>query len=188
MKESYGASLRILLTVCSLVLLIACANIANLLLARGAARRANTSIRLAMGASRATLIRQSLTESLVLSVFGGILGLASRLPGRESHRGARLHNGRYVPIAATPSMPVLAFAFAVSLLTGMLFGVAPAWLTSHTDPAEALRGANRSTRDKSSFSQKALVVVQATLVRGSAGRRRPAHAQPGQHAAPGFWL
>ena len=151
MKENYGASLRILLTVCSLVLLIACANIANLLLARGAARRANTSIRLAMGASRARLIRQSLTESLVLSVLGGVLGLAVAYLGVKAIVALAFHNAHYVPIDATPSMPVLAFAFVVSLITGMLFGSAPAWLTSHTDPAEALRGANRSTRDKSSF-------------------------------------
>ncbi len=162
MKESYGASLRILLAVCSLVLLIACANIANLLLARGAARRANTSIRLAMGASRARLIRQSLTESLVLSVLGGVLGLAVAYLGVKAIVALAFH-GRYVPIAASPSIVVLAFAFLLSMLTGVLFGSAPAWLASRTDPAEALRGANRSTRDTSSFSQKGLVVVQATL-------------------------
>jgi predicted permease len=162
MKESYGASLRILLTVCSLVLLIACANIANLLLARGAARRANTSIRLAMGASRARLIRQSLTESLVLSVVGGLLGVGVAYAGVRAIVSLAF-SGRYLPVDATPSMVVLGFAFGVSLLTGVIFGSAPAWLTSHADPAEALRGANRSTRDKSSFSQKALVVVQATL-------------------------
>ena len=68
-----------------------------------------------------------------------------------------------MPIDAAPSLPVLAFAFALSLVTGMLFGTAPAWLASHADPAEALRGANRTTRDRSSFSQKILVIVQATL-------------------------
>jgi predicted permease len=73
------------------------------------------------------------------------------------------HSARFVPIDATPSLPILAFAFGLSLLTGMLFGTAPAWLTSHTNPADALRGANRTTHDKSSFLQKALVVVQATL-------------------------
>ena len=68
-----------------------------------------------------------------------------------------------MPIDATPSLPVLAFAFGLSLITGAIFGTAPAWLTSHADPADALRGANRSTRDTSSLSQKILVVVQATL-------------------------
>lgn len=163
MKKNYGASLRILLTVCSLVLLIACANIANLLLARGAARRANTAVRLAMGASRRRLIRQSLTESLVLSVLGGILGLLVAYLGVKAIVALAFHNAHYVPIDATPSIPVLGFAFLLSLLTGMLFGSAPAWLTSHSDPAEAMRGANRSTRDKSSFPQKTLVIVQAAL-------------------------
>jgi predicted permease len=163
MKENYGASLRILFAVCSLVLLIACANIANLLLARGASRRAQMSVRLALGASRKRLIRQSLTESLVLSIFGGILGLVVAYVGVKLIVALTFHNARFVPIHAAPSLPVLAFAFAVSVLTGVLFGVAPAWFTSHADPAEALRGVNRSTRDKASFSQKALVVVQATL-------------------------
>jgi predicted permease len=163
MKEDYGASLRILLTVCALVLLIACANIANLLLARGAARRTQTSVRLALGASRTRLIRQCLTESLVLSVFGGLAGVLVAYLGVKFIVALAFHSARFVPIDATPSLPVLAFAFALSLVTGAIFGTAPAWLTSHADPAEALRGANRSTRDKSSFSQKALVIVQATI-------------------------
>ncbi|HWS94941.1 MAG TPA: ADOP family duplicated permease, partial [Candidatus Methylomirabilis sp.] len=163
MKADYGDSLRILLTVCSLVLLIACANIANLLLARGAARRAQTSVRSALGASRTRLIRQSLTESLVLSVLGGIVGLAVAYLGVKAIVALTFRNAHFVPIDASPSVPVLAFSFLVSLLTGVIFGAAPAWFTSHSNPAEALRGANRSTRDKASFSQKVLVVVQATL-------------------------
>jgi predicted permease len=163
MKDDYAASLKILLTVCCLVLLIACANIANLLLARGASRRAQTSVRLALGASRNRLIRQSLTESLVLSVTGGAAGLAVAFVGVKAVVALAFHGAKYVPIDATPSLPVLGFAFLLSLVTGMLFGTAPAWLATHADPAEALRGANRSTKDRSSFSQKALVVVQATL-------------------------
>ena len=163
MKANYASSLNILLAVCCLVLLIACANIANLLLARGASRSTQTSIRLALGASRRRLIRQSLTESLVLSVMGGIAGLVVAFLGVKLIVGLAFHGAQYVPIDATPSLPVLAFAFALSLLTGALFGTAPAWLTSHADPAEALRGANRSTRDNSSLSQKILVIVQATL-------------------------
>ncbi len=163
MKADYADSLHILLAVCSLVLLIACANIANLLLARGASRRAQTSVRLALGASRQRLIRQSLTESVVLSVLGGIAGVAVAYLGVKAIVAVAFHSAKYVPIDATPSLTVLAFAFGLSLLTGVIFGTAPAWLTSHADPAEALRGANRSTRDSSSLSQKVLVIVQATL-------------------------
>jgi predicted permease len=163
MKADYGNSLRILLTVCCLVLLIACANIANLLLARGAARRSQTSVRLALGASRRRLIRQSFTESVVLSVIGGIAGIAVAYLGVKLIVGLAFHSASFVPIDATPSLPVLAFAFGLSLFTGALFGTAPAWFTANANPADALRGANRSTRDRTSMPQKTLVVVQATL-------------------------
>ena len=163
MKADYADSLHILLTVCCLVLLIACANIANLLLARGAARRTQTSIRLALGASRKRLIRQTLTESILLSIFGGLAGLAVAYLGVKAVVALAFHGAKFVPIAATPSLPVLAFAFVLSLVTGAIFGTAPAWLATHADPVEALRGANRSTRDHASWSQKSLVIVQATL-------------------------
>src|SRR5271170_3690979 len=163
MKADYGANLRILLGVCCLVLLIACANIANLLLARGASRRTQTSVRLALGASRSRLVRQALTESIVLSVLGGLAGLIIAFLGVKLLVALTFHSAKFVPIDATPSLAVLAFAFALSLITGALFGTAPAWFASRSDPAEALRGANRSTRDRSSLPQKVLVVFQATL-------------------------
>ncbi len=163
MKADYADSLHILLAVCCLVLLIACANIANLLLARGTARRAQTAVRLALGANRSRLVRQSLTESIVLSVLGGGAGLAVAYLGVKAIVALAFHGAKYVPIDAAPSLPVLAFAFALSLVTGALFGTAPAWHASHADPAEALRGVNRTTRDRSSLSQKILVIVQATL-------------------------
>ncbi len=163
MKADYGEDLRILLGVCSMVLLIACANIANLLLARGAARRAQTSVRLALGASRKRLMRQSLTESVVLSVLGGFAAIAVAYLGVKLMVALTFHGAQFVPIDARPSWPVLGFAFALSLLTGALFGTAPAWFTSHGNPADALRGANRSTRDSATTPQKVLVIVQATL-------------------------
>ncbi len=163
MKADYGDSLRILLAVCCMVLLIACANIANLLLARGAARRSQTSVRLALGASRKRLIRQSFTESVLLAVLGGVAGVAVAYLGVKLIVALAFHNAHYMPIDASPSLPVLGFAFALSLFTGVLFGTAPAWFTSHGNPAEALRGVNRSTRDSATLPQKILVVVQATL-------------------------
>jgi ABC-type antimicrobial peptide transport system permease subunit len=124
MKADYGDSLRILLTVCCLVLLIACANIANLLLARGAARRSQTSLRLALGASRKRLIQQTFTESVVLSVLGGIAGIAVAYLGVKLIVALTFHGAHFVPIDAKPSLPVMAFAFGLSLLTGVLFGTA----------------------------------------------------------------
>jgi predicted permease len=163
MKDDYQASLRILFAVCALVLLIACANIANLLMARSSARGTQTAVRLALGASRKRLIRQWLTESLVLAVAGGILGIIVAFLGVKVIVALAFHHARFVPINALPSLPVLAFAFAVALLTGVLFGTVPAWIASRANPASALHGANRSTRDRSSIWQRSFVVFQATL-------------------------
>ena len=163
MKESYGTSLRILLAVCATVLLIACANIANLLLARGTVRRMQTAVRVALGASRTRLVRQQLTEAVVLSIVGGVLGIAVAYLGARFILALAFHSATFMPISAAPSWPVLGFAFLLSLLTGILFGVVPAWFASHSDPAEALHGANRSTRDRSSLPQKMLVIGQAAL-------------------------
>lgn len=172
MREDYGRSLQILLTVCGLVLLIACANVANLLIARSMARRAQTSIRLAMGASRARLVKQALVESLLLAVAGGVAGLFVAYAAETTVLALAFHHATYLPFSTTPSLPVLAFTFGLSLLTGLVFGAAPAWLATRRDPVEALRGANRSTRDSSSLPRKALLVVQAAasivLVAGAA--------------------
>ncbi len=163
MKDEYASSLRILLAVCCLVLLIACANIANLLLVRANARRAPTSLRMALGASRGRLIRQSLTESLVISLSGGIAGIAIAFLGVKGMIALAFSNAPSVPISALPSLPVLGFAFGLSLTTAVVFGTIPAWLASGVQPLEALRGVNRSTRDTSSLPQKSFVIVQATL-------------------------
>ena len=163
MREDYGRSLQLLLVVCCLVLLIACANVANLLIARGMARRTQTSIQLALGASRSRLIRQSLTESVLLAVGGGAAGLMVAYAAETLILHLAFRNAAYLPFSTTPSFPVLAFAIGVSLATGVIFGAGPAWLATRRDPVEALRGANRSTRDHSSLPTKALLVVQATL-------------------------
>jgi predicted permease len=163
MKEDYGRSLQILLSVCSLVLLIACANIANLMLARGMARRGQTSLRMAIGASRKRIVSQCLTESVLLSIAGGLAGLWVADGAGRLILALAFHNARSLPIGTAPSLPVLGFAFGLSLCTGVLFGTAPAWFATRTDPVEALRGANRSTADSAGFWRKALLVTQATL-------------------------
>jgi predicted permease len=163
MKEESTRSLQILFVACGLVLLIACANVANLLLARGRARQAQTSIRLAIGAPRSRIVAQALTESVLLAVGGGIVGLlVSDLAGRLLLNLA-FHGSRYVPISTRPSLLVLLFAFGLSLATGVVFGVAPALLATRTDPIEALRGAGRSAGDHSTLVRKGLLAMQATL-------------------------
>jgi len=163
MKEEYGRSLQILLTVCGLVLLVACANVANLLLARAVSRRAQTALRMAIGATRRQVITQALTESVLLAIAGGILGLIFAAVAARLLLALAFRSANFLPISAMPSLVVLAFAFALALLTGIIFGAAPAWFVTRTDPAEALRGAGRGTTDRSSFSRKALLVVQAAV-------------------------
>jgi predicted permease len=163
MKSGYESSLRILMVVCGLVLLIACANLANLLLARGAERGTQSAVRLAMGASKMRLVRQSLTESVVLAVLGGAAGVVVAFAGVKLIVLLAFHSAQFVPIDARPSPVVLGFAFGMSLVTGLLFGTAPAWFAARTDPAVVQHGAGRSTRDNRALPQKTLVVVQATL-------------------------
>jgi predicted permease len=163
MKEEYGRSLQILLGVCGLVLLIACANVANLLLARGVARRGQTAVRLAIGASRGQIVMQALLESVLMAVAGGVAGLVIAMAAARLLLTLAFSSSNFVPIDTKPSLMVLAFAFGVALVTGLIFGAAPAWLATRTDPVDALRGAGRSTSDHSSFARKALLIVQATL-------------------------
>jgi putative ABC transport system permease protein len=164
MREQYHDGLRLLLIAAGCVLLIACSNLANLLLARGLAHKQQTAVRMALGASRVRMVRKALVESLLLGLLGGIAGLVIAYAGTSMilHLAFSGPNS-YVPIEAAPSLPVLFFALAISLITGICFGVAPAWVASHADPVEAMRGANRSTTKKSSFPQKALVAAQAGL-------------------------
>ncbi|MGC2162279.1 MAG: ABC transporter permease [Silvibacterium sp.] len=162
-QQEVGQGLKMLMILASVVLLIACANIANLMLARATTRRSEAAIRMSLGAGRRRLIRQILTESVLLSCIGGLAGLVVAYAGSRTILALAFPDAHNLPLEAGPSLPILGFAFAVSLLTGILFGTAPAWLSSHFQPAEALRGLNRSTRDRSSLPQKALVVFQVAL-------------------------
>jgi predicted permease len=163
MKEEYGRSLQILLSVCGLVLLIACANVANLLLARAVARRGQTAVRLALGATRRQIVTEALTESVLLAIGGGVAGLLVAMAAARLLLTLAFRSSHFLPISTMPSPLVLGFAFGLALLTGIIFGAAPAWFATRTDPADALRGSGRGTKDRSSFARKALLVVQATL-------------------------
>jgi macrolide transport system ATP-binding/permease protein len=163
LQEEAGTGLKMLMILSTIVLLIACANIANLLLARATARRADLAVRSALGAGTRQLLRQILTENILLSSIGGLAGLAIAYEGSRVILALAFPDAKNLPIAVSPSLTVLGFAFLVSLITGILLSTAPAWLSSHTQPAEVLRGVNRSTRDRSSLPQRALVVLQAGL-------------------------
>src|SRR5438067_125057 len=166
LREQYQDGLRLLLIAAGCVLLVACGNLANLMLARGLKDRAQISIRVALGASRTRIIRKSLVECVMLSAIGGALGIAVAYAGTRLILHLAFENGdpnNYVPISATPSLPVLLFTLGVSVLTGIIFGIAPAWVTSHADPVEALRGAGRSVGAGRSWIQKSLVIAQIAV-------------------------
>jgi predicted lysophospholipase L1 biosynthesis ABC-type transport system permease subunit len=163
MKEEYGRSLQILLSVCGLVLLIASANVANLLLARAVSRRGQTAVRLALGASARQIVMQALTESVLLAIGGGLAGLLVAMGGARLLLTLAFHGAHFLPISPMPSLMVLGFAFVLALVTGVVFGAVPAWFATRTDPAEALHGASRRTSDRSTFTRQGLLIVQATL-------------------------
>jgi len=163
MQTDYALGLRLLVTLSALLLLIACANIANLMLARGAASRSQTAVRLALGAPRRRLLRQMLSQSILLAVAGGVAGLYVAYAGTHAILLLAFRGAHYVPIEARPSLAVLCFSFLLSVATGITFGIAPAWMASRSDPAEALRGAGRSTIDRSSLLQKPLVIAQVAF-------------------------
>jgi putative ABC transport system permease protein len=169
MWENYKGSLWLLLMAAICVLLVACANLANLLLARGLKDRRQTAIRAALGASRGRLVRKALAESLTLSIFGAAAGIAVAYAGA----GLILHLAvttpdTWLPVSPTPSTPVLLFALGISVITGVIFGIVPAWTTSNADPIEALRGANRMAPGGrgvlgTAGVQKTLVIAQAAV-------------------------
>ena len=163
MKEDYGRSLEILLSVCGLVLLIACANVANLQLARSVARRGQTAVRLAIGATPRHIVTEALTESVLLAIGGGIAGLFVAMAAARLLLALAFRSSYFIPISVVPSPLVLLFAFTLSLITGVIFGTAPAWFATRTNPAETLRGSGRSTTDSSTFARKALLITQATM-------------------------
>ncbi len=163
MQDGYKEHLRLLQWIAAMVLLVACANIANLLLVRGMSRRAELSIRSALGAQRVRIVRQLLTESVLLSGLGGMLGLLVSYLGARALLMLAFPDQHNMPVNASPSPLVIGFSFALSLVTGILFGLAPALMAARTQPAEALRSNARTTAQGASWLQRGLVVLQAAL-------------------------
>jgi len=166
MREQYEDGLKLLLIAAGCVLLVACGNLANLMLARGLKNRTQTSVRVAMGATRIRLVRRALVESVLLAVIGGAFGVGVAYGGTRLILHLAFQIGgpnNYVPVNADPSWTVLLFTLGLSVVTGVIFGTAPAWMTSHADPVEALRGANRSVGGGRAWAQKGLVVAQAAM-------------------------
>jgi predicted permease len=164
-RKYYAPSLYLLMGVVGLVLLIACANVANLLLSRAGGRQREIGLRLALGASRGRLIRQLLTESILLSVLGGFLGILLAIWIKDGLIAVTLWGGRGMP-ALEPRLDwrVLGFTLALSLLTGIIFGLAPAWRTTKVDLTPSLKdGLRASTSIHRSFLSRGLVVVQVAL-------------------------
>jgi predicted permease len=164
-RRRYAPSLYMLLGVVSLVLLIACANVANLQLGRAAGRGSEIGLRLALGASRWRLVRQSLTESALLASLGGALGVAFALWVKNGLLAVSDWGGRGMP-ALEPRLDwrALTFMFALSLLTGVIFGLAPAWRATKADLTPALKGGARwsSLASRSPLS-RGLVILQVAL-------------------------
>jgi putative ABC transport system permease protein len=164
LRQDYRQALLVLMAIAGVVLLIACANVANLLLARNAARQREVAIRMALGSGRWRLMRQLLTESLLLSLTGAALGILF------AHWGARLLVGflslgqNRIFLDLSIDYRVLGFTAGVAILTGLLFGLAPAWKGTRVDPHSAMKANARGTIEGSKFGLgKALVVMQVAL-------------------------
>jgi len=164
LREKFSSPLRVLMAVVSLVLLIACTNLASLLIARSAARQRELATRLAIGASRGRLVRQLLTESLALAVAGGALGLLFSIWGTRILLAMVNRDGGSIDFDLRPDVRVLIFTVVASVLTGVLFGLAPAWrATGKRGAAGLYLGSRAIGRERRWGLKSGLVIAQVAL-------------------------
>ena len=162
--DGFQKPISVLMVLSGLVLLLACANLANLLLARAGARKRETSTRLALGAGRGRILRQMMTESLLLSMLGGAGGLLLAWTVRSAI--PRLLSNTWAPPAfsARFNWPIFAFAAAISVVTGVIFGLAPAWQATHVEVNPSLKDSGQTTTHRRrGLAGKAIVTVQVAL-------------------------
>ncbi len=163
MRQTFGKPLQILMGIVGMVLLIACSNVANLLIARASGRRKELAVRAALGASRWRLARPLLVESLMLSCAGGVVGLALAY-ALDALLLSFLPTGNTpLMIEARPDFRIFGFTLGVAMLTGLLFGMVPALTAARADAAPALKEEGRGMSSGSGFLRKALVGVQVAL-------------------------
>jgi len=162
--EKFTRPVYVLMVLAGVVLLLGCANLANLLLARASGRQRELSVRLALGAKRARIMRQMLTESLLLSAAGGIAGLLLGYCGRNAIPHLMSSSWDTAAIHVRFDWKIFGFTAAVSFLTGLLFGFMPAWQAMHAQIIRGLKeNVHSSVRGSSNFSGRMLVVVQIAL-------------------------
>ncbi len=165
LRQQYSTSLSLLLGITGLVLLIACANLANLMLARAAARRREFAVRLAIGASRTRIATQSLVESLLLAVVGAAFGIVLAMIGSKAIVAFLTTEGNGLHLDLPLDWRVVAFTTGMTLLTCLLCGLAPALRLARTEPAEVIKTGGRglTTRPEGSAFQRLLVVTQIAV-------------------------
>lgn len=163
--RQYGRALYILMAIVVLVLLVACANVANLLLARATARQREVAVRLALGAGRGRVARQLVTESLMLSLLGAALGALFAVWGSRALSTVLSRGGSIVSLDLSVDLRMLAFTMGVAVLTGLLFGIVPAWRAGRVDPQVAMKAGGRGVAEGHSrlTLAKSLVVAQVAL-------------------------